>query len=431
MKNQIFNPIFPGNEYIPDGEPHVFGERVYLYGSHDRFNGGQFCLEDYTVWSAPVEDLTNWKNHGISYKKSQDPCMEENLVMQAPDCVQGTDGRFYLYYAVALKPFVSVAVSDRPEGPFEYYGVVKYSDGIWAGMREHDVFMFDPAVLRDDDGKVYLYCGFYPDPVKEPFFARAVEKYRMDGCYAYSLADDMLTISQEHGLVFGDDFFEAASIRKFDGKYYFIYSSKSKHELKWAVSDSPVADFVGKGILVSNGDLGISTKRLNYTGNNHGSVECINEKYYVFYHRHTNKNNYSRQACAEKIAFHDGVFEQAEITSCGLNDGPLVGEGAYPARIACNLWSKNGAVEYEMAETSGIEDHPYFTQSAEGVQYIANMREGATAVFKYFDIAPGTKITAKHTGKGEMEIRQENGVITFVYHGSDAADFYSFSFVRD
>jgi len=91
----------------------------------------------------------------------------------------------------------------------------------------------------------------------------------------------------------------------------------------------------------------------------------------------------------------------------------------------------DGAVHYETIETPGIEDHPYFTQTAEGVQYIANMREGATAVFKYFDITPGTKITAKHTGKGEMEIRAENGTITFVYHGADAADFYSFSFDRD
>ncbi len=35
MKKQVFNPFFPLNEYIPDGEPHVFGDRVYLYGSHD------------------------------------------------------------------------------------------------------------------------------------------------------------------------------------------------------------------------------------------------------------------------------------------------------------------------------------------------------------------------------------------------------------
>ena len=63
------NPLFPLNEYIPDGEPHVFGERVYLYGSHDKANGERFCSEDYTVWSASVFDLSDWTCHGVIYKK--------------------------------------------------------------------------------------------------------------------------------------------------------------------------------------------------------------------------------------------------------------------------------------------------------------------------------------------------------------------------
>ena len=52
------NPFLPLNEYIPDGEPHVFGDRVYLYGSHDQARSDRFCVQDYTVWSAPVDDLT-------------------------------------------------------------------------------------------------------------------------------------------------------------------------------------------------------------------------------------------------------------------------------------------------------------------------------------------------------------------------------------
>ena len=36
MKNQIFNPFLPLNKYIPDGEPHIFGDRIYLFGSHDK-----------------------------------------------------------------------------------------------------------------------------------------------------------------------------------------------------------------------------------------------------------------------------------------------------------------------------------------------------------------------------------------------------------
>ena len=59
MKKQAFNPYLPSWEYIPDGEPYVFGDRVYVYGSHDYFNGYVFCMGDYVCWSAPVDDLGN------------------------------------------------------------------------------------------------------------------------------------------------------------------------------------------------------------------------------------------------------------------------------------------------------------------------------------------------------------------------------------
>ena len=67
------NPFLPLNKYIPDGEAHVFGNRVYLYGSHDAPNATRFCIDDYVVYSADVNDLSNWKYHGKSYLKSQDP----------------------------------------------------------------------------------------------------------------------------------------------------------------------------------------------------------------------------------------------------------------------------------------------------------------------------------------------------------------------
>ena len=67
------NPFLPLTEYIPDGEPHVFGDRVYLYGSHDAANSTRFCTEDYAVWSAPVNDLSDWTCHGVSFRKEQDP----------------------------------------------------------------------------------------------------------------------------------------------------------------------------------------------------------------------------------------------------------------------------------------------------------------------------------------------------------------------
>ena len=59
---QAVNPYLPSWEYVPDAEPHIVDGRVYIYGSHDLFNGLNFCLGDYVCWSAPVDDLGNWHN---------------------------------------------------------------------------------------------------------------------------------------------------------------------------------------------------------------------------------------------------------------------------------------------------------------------------------------------------------------------------------
>lgn len=55
MKQQVYNPYLPLDTYIPDGEPHVFGDRLYIYGSHDAENGTEFCVLDYECFSAPVD----------------------------------------------------------------------------------------------------------------------------------------------------------------------------------------------------------------------------------------------------------------------------------------------------------------------------------------------------------------------------------------
>lgn len=72
-EKQAFNPYMPLWEYVPDGEPHVFGDRVYVYGSHEQAGGETFCSLDYVVYSAPVDDLSDWRCEGIIYKREQDP----------------------------------------------------------------------------------------------------------------------------------------------------------------------------------------------------------------------------------------------------------------------------------------------------------------------------------------------------------------------
>ena len=90
MEKQVFNPYLPSWEYIPDGEPRLFGDRVYVYGSHDHFNAPIFCVGDYVCWSAPADDLKSWRYQGVIYKKNQDPKNKLGLrLLFAPDVVSG------------------------------------------------------------------------------------------------------------------------------------------------------------------------------------------------------------------------------------------------------------------------------------------------------------------------------------------------------
>ena len=153
------NPILPFWEYIPDGEPRVFGDRVYLYGSHDRVGCGYFCDYKLKVWSAPLSDLNNWQCHGTSFQTrdtanhaSNTPWTDHELY--APDCVE-KDGKYYLYMYI-VGALGCVGVSDHPEGPFELLSRYEYRPG-----NEGDEGIFnDVGVLVDDDGRVYCYYGF-------------------------------------------------------------------------------------------------------------------------------------------------------------------------------------------------------------------------------------------------------------------------------
>ena len=415
MKRQVFNPYLPSWEYIPDGEPRVFGDRVYVYGSHDRFDAPIFCVEDYVCWSAPVEDLSDWRYEGVIYKKNQDPKNKLGLrLLFAPDVVRGVDGRYYLYYAFDFMGITGVAVCDTPAGQYEFLGHVHYPDGTIWGRRAGDQFPFDPGVLVDDDGRVWHYSGFY---TPTPAIVTGGRQLRNDGGVVMELEADMVTIKSEPRVIFpkegpgsfeGHEFFEASSIRKDGDRYIFVYSSRHNHELCYATSHRPDGDFVFGGTLVSLGDLFLDGRTeekdgLNYLGNTHGGMLNLGDDWYIFYHRQTNRHSYSRQACAEKLVrTPDGRFLQAEVTSCGLNGGPLAGQGTYEARIACNLWSKDGVGRYDgPSPRKRLEAHPYFTQTGRrGCQYIANLRDGAVAGFKYFDFHGLGAITVTLGGRG-------------------------------
>ncbi len=341
------------------------------------------------------------------------------MCLYAPDVTRGPDGRYYLYYVLDKMCVVSVAVCDSPAGQYEFYGYVHYPDGTRLGERAGDEPQFDPGVMTED-GKTYLYTGFC-----------AIGDVSRTGPHGVTLGPDMLTIeagpvriAPSQPFSFGSgyeghEFFEAPSIRKRGDLYYFVYSSIRMFELCYAVSRSPMDGFTYGGVIVTNNDIHIDSykpadKPMFYGGNNHGSIVEIAGKWYIFYHRHTDGTNFSRQGCIEPIAFReDGSIVQAEMTSCGANGGPLEGKGTYPAYIACQLFTAGG----EDPLTAGAPGEwmdcrfPKITQDGRDGDkesgYIANLLAGASAGFRYFDCRGVHRVSIRVRGycKGAFCVR--------------------------
>ncbi|MBQ8638489.1 MAG: family 43 glycosylhydrolase [Lachnospiraceae bacterium] len=344
------NPFLPLWEYIPDGEPRVFGDRVYIYGSHDNAGSDSFCDYKLKVWSAPVDDLNNWTCHGDIFHTRPDRDHPSDTdwtdnPLYAPDVVE-KDGTYYLYCYI-LWNRGCVAVADKPEGPFRLLSQYKYD--LPDNLVEEGAFV-DPGVLVDDDGRVYIYCGFersYMAELKDNMYEVIPESYKRD----IILADK----ESEKG------FFEACSIRKVGSTYYLIYSPNKGNRLEYMTSGSPSGPFSYRGTIIDNG--------INYpAGNNHGSICNINGQWYIFYHRMTNATITSRRACVERIEIlPDGTIPQVEMTSLGFETS-LNPYKITNADIACVL--KGGC---------------FVTEFDPFTRVITSIKSGCVIGYKYFD----------------------------------------------
>ncbi len=423
MKRQCFNPYLPSWEYIPDAEPRLFDGRVYIYGSHDQFGSKEYCVNDYVSWSAPEDDLSDWRYEGIIFRKDQTPWNTKNLLYYAPDVVQGTDGKYYLFYSVQNSSIASVAVCDTPAGKFEYLGDVHFPDGRVYGSNPEDWFIFDPAVLVDDDGRIYLYVGS-GQPSNGNF------GHEIKGLFVMELRSDMLTIIGEPTIILPADFnpkrpnyWEGPSIRHIGKWYYLVYPATDITGLNYAMSLFPDKGFIHKGPIHSSSDIGLNGRKLMNAaypmGNSHGGMVRVKGQWYIFDHRRTGKTT-NRQPVAERIEIkEDGSISMVESTSCGLNEGPLRGIGTYPAYIACCLKSSGifglhnpmggpyitqDGPDYEPKEPADGEVNVDTETNAPKAR-ICGIKNGCVVGYKYFDLTETKHITiTARGGDGIMEI---------------------------
>ena len=354
------NPYLPSWEYIPDGEPRVFGDRIYVYGSHDRPDSESFCDYKLKVWSAPLDNPCQWVCHGDIFHSRKDGCHNSDVdwtdeYLYAPDVVE-KDGKYYLYaYLVNSKG--CVAVSDKPEGPFKLLSKYEYN------IPDHydNGTFIDPGVLVDDDGRVYIYCGYLGSYMCE---IDPSNMYKIiDGTYK----ENIIPTEEPFG------FFEACSPRKICSTYYLIYSPKRGSRLAYATSSSPEGPFEYRGYIVDNG--------IDYPGgNNHGSVCCINGQWYIFYHRMTNGTIMSRRGCVERITIMpDGTIPPVEMTSLGFEES-LNPYNITAADTACVL--TGGCIITELDTFTRI---------------ITNITSGCIMGWKYYDFG-------EDMANGSMEI---------------------------
>ena len=413
------NPYMPLWEHVPDGEPRVFtynGEtRIYLYGSHDT-KKTDYCGPDYVVWSAPVDDPTNWTCHGVCYTAS------DGGDLYAPDVVQKGD-TFYMYAAENRGSSIMLVTSKCPWGPFE--NPVKTELG------------FDPGILVDDDGRVYAFWGFCES-------------------HAGELNDDMATLKPEtvrhhimgHSKPFWikeddghvdpiDGFFEASSPRKINGKYVLIYSKRYEYpkpsngvfgscngflSYKWC--DTPLGDYRPGGDISFNGGEVITGPDGNgimtyQWGNNHGSLMKVKDQWYVFYHRQTGCNEYSRQAMVEpvdiatgkdgkiyigKITYENGEpvsSDVVEATSQGFYLDGLDAFATISAGYTCHMYDGLGKPMYQDNAEGTNKDkrvahiRPVYEGDSSPV---VDIQSGATIGFKYLNFGTEGASKAELTG---------------------------------
>ena len=427
------NPYMPLWEHIPDGEPYVFedpdrpGEyRVYVYGSHDSLVD-TYCGREQVVWSASVDDLCNWRYDGVILEVKQDrdgkPLRDDGLgdILYAPDVAVRLENGVKVYYLFPNDQGERnnlIARSLRPDGPFEVCNWDPDDPALTVGA-----LGFDPAVFIDDDGRVYGYWGF------EESWGAELDPRTMatvkPGCKP---VHNMVSGSKQDGIF---HFYEASSIRKIKDKYVFIYSrtspegefglGRSNYNLAYAYSDNPLGPFTYGGILIDARGRDVDGHgRPAYTaypnGNTHGSIVEINGRWWVFYHRQTGTDQFSRQAMVAPISIdvEEGpggkvAITEAEVTSEGFRTEGLDPLAKSAAGWACYFVGPDGAgATFPNYSFTGsyikasreTDQGPWFApyNLKQPLCPVINNTAGSVVGFKYYNFD-------RTAGKGKLSIK--------------------------
>ena len=315
------NPIIR-DQFTADPTARVFGDRVYLYPSHDIVppagtRQDWFCMADYHVFSS--SNLTDWQDHGVILSQTGVPWGKpDGYSMWAPDCVF-KNGRYYFYFPNGPKEgrgfAIGVATADTPIGPFTPEAEpIKGISGI------------DPCVLVDDDGSAYIYwsgMGIRGGKLKDNMLELdgELQEIRMPRREGQPEMPPMRVGGQNmEGLPEG--FKEGPFAFKRGDWYYLTFpwvrgetgEGKNPTEtLAYSMSKSPLGPWDFKGIIMA--------EHANRCWTNHHSIVEYKGQWYLFYHHNafSPRDDKRRSAQIEKLYFNaDGTIQEVKESMRGV-----------------------------------------------------------------------------------------------------------------
>lgn len=290
-KTEYLNQPLVSHIYTADPSAHVFNGRIYIYPSHDTATGtkqddlgSHFDMRDYHIFS--MDSIGGAvTDHGVALDIKNVPWAGRQ--MWAPDAAYA-NGKYYLYFPVKNKKDVfqiGVATSDKPEGPFTA-----------AKEPIKNSYSIDPCVYKDEDGKFYMYLGgIWGGQLQRwnnnKYDSAAGNRKKEEAAVLPRVAKlnaDMKSFAEpikeirllgQNGQPFTESdndkrFFEGPWVFKYQGKYYFTYSTGDTHNLCYATGTSPYGPFTYQGIIL---------KPVEGWTSHHSIIE-VNKKWYLFYH---------------------------------------------------------------------------------------------------------------------------------------------------
>ena len=398
------NPYLPLWEHLPDGEPRVFEDpdhpgkfRAYIIGSHD-VTYTAYCGPDIRMWSAPVEDLSQWRDEGPIFTWFVNGQWD---TMFAPDLVETVDKQtgkktYWLYpHSRGWQRVPMVCKGDRPNGPFTPVNLTEDGTKCLPGS----LIDFDPSVFIEtitnkkdkdfDKGyRAYVFYGFQHSTACEldqnTMFSKREGTELIDPFIPASSFDGRLLDkpgSEYKALYKGQNpldfnFFEASSIRQVGNKYVMVFSGYSGKEyglgntnsaLRYAYGDSPLGPWRAGGVLVDSRGVvlnedGSKLITTNAAHNTHGSLQEINGQWYVFYHRPPRGFGNARQAMVAPVKI---TWDKKPVAK-----GGVVKITAYDPYTKDNVWTAKAADgnEYTGAEVTsegfqifGLNPYRYYS----------------------------------------------------------------------